>query len=104
MTEKFVLPRSCALEFADSIPFIRIDLKFIVSFKNGFYVWRSSGDQNFGWRPPVWAFLAFFLRIWLIPKIVRLETLPFAHENCKQKNDCEKNNKSILLFQQDHQD
>ena len=36
MTEKFVLPRSYALEFADSIPFIRIDLKFIVSFKSGF--------------------------------------------------------------------
>ena len=34
MTEKFVLPKSCTLEFAGSIPFIRIDLGGIVPFKN----------------------------------------------------------------------
>ena len=57
------------------------------SFKKWIYVWRSFGDHNLLLAAPVLAFLAFFLQIWLLPKIVRLETLQSSHKikNCKQK-------------------
>ena len=45
------------------------------------YVWLSSGDQYLLLAAPVLAFLAFILKICLISKIVRLETLQFTHKN-----------------------
>ena len=45
------------------------------------YVWLSSGDQYLLLAVPVLAFLAFILKICLISKIVRLQTLQFTHKN-----------------------
>ena len=44
-------------------------------------MWLSSGDQYLLVAAPVLAFLAFILKICLISKIVRLETLQFTHKN-----------------------
>ena len=65
----------------------------------------SVGARIFDWRPPVLAFLAFFGIFCLLPKNVRLETLQFTDENCKQivkkKNNCGKINSKLEFLQID---